>query len=199
MRILSRTDFTRPGDVCHVQYVGHNKYLTYGEWYYVHLLNNEKQVGVCLYNNPTIKCNYGVQFSMGKFLIKEEDNVSQLNVIHLEDLSPEDLAKLMDEARRKVEEENIAKDAAAIYGIKKKELVEQTVQEIGKAIGLKHGPEITKLRANFVTMSNYMLMLCINRKGNSNTKIHTDKEWTIFKNICKSIKESTIKGVNQNV
>ena len=47
-------------------------------------------------------------------------------MVNFEDLTPEDQERLLKQVREKIDEENIAKNAAAMYAIKKKELVNNT-------------------------------------------------------------------------
>ena len=80
-------------------------------------------------------------------------------MITLKDLSYEDRERLLQEARDLVDEENIRKNARTMYALKKKELVNQNLEEMSKTFKLKHGPEITRLKDRFVNITNYLYSL----------------------------------------
>lgn len=62
-------------------------------------------------------------------------------MMKLNDLSPEDRESLMNEMRDIIEKENLDKDATAMYAIKKKELVNNTMKELYSILKLNHAPE----------------------------------------------------------
>ena len=119
-------------------------------------------------------------------------------MINFEDLSPEDKARILAQAREEIEKENIAKNATAMYAMKKKELTDNTVQEIIDTLRIKKGPEATKCRDRFVHMANYLYALnrpATNRNGSNVAKITTAEDWVLFQNICKNVHECMVHSV----
>lgn len=120
--------------------------------------------------------------------------------IKLFDLSPEDRELLMQQAREEIEKENITKNAVAMYAMKKRELVDNTVLEMAKTLKLKSGPPVTKCRDRFVHMTNYLYALnrpATNSCGSNVTKITTAEDWSLFERICKSVHACMISCVKQ--
>ena len=112
--------------------------------------------------------------------------------IKLSDLCPKERELLMQQAREEVEKENIEKDAVAMYAIKKKELINNTVNEITNVFNLKKETSIIKCRTNFVQMVNYLYMLnnaTTNNNGKNIVKITTAKDWELYQSICKKVHE----------
>ena len=188
VRPLRTSDFKDKYDIVTATYVGNSRYLTKGEEYRVTLTNTPGLVTVQLTFNQKLKMsNGGVRFGINTFLIEEEEPM-----IKLEDLSPEDREKLLAEARQVIDEENIAKNAVAMYAMKKKELVSDTISEMANALRLKNGPQVSKCRDRFVHMTNYLYALnrpAATRHGNSVPKIATPEDWELFQDICKKVHE----------
>lgn len=183
-RPLRESDFK---DYISAIYMGDSRYLTKGERYIVTKSNRRNKVTVKLGANPKIKySNGGVEFSIGKF----EIDVEEKSMVTLEDLSPEDRERLLQEARDLVDEENIRKNARTMYALKKKELVNQNLEEMSKTFKLKHGPEITRLKDRFVNITNYLYSL-----NKVNPKICTKNDWETFKAICEKVHECMVHCV----
>lgn len=183
-RPLRESDFK---DYISAIYMGDSKYLTKGERYIVTKSNRRNKVTVKLGANPKLKrSNGGVEFSIGKF----EIDVEEKSMVTLEDLIPEDRERLLQEARDLIEEENLRKDARAMYALKKKELVQSKIDELSSILKLKHGPEVTKLKDRFVNVTNYLYSL-----NKVNPKICTKHDWEVFENICNVVQECMVHGV----
>ena len=190
-RPLKESDFKEYGifgDMIHAIYTGNSRYLTKGEEYIVTKSNRKNKVTVKLsYNKKLQMSNGGVEFSINTFEIEVED---EKKVVSLDDLSPEDRERLLQEARDLIDEENIRKNARTMYALKKKELVNQNLEEISKIFKLKHESEITKLKDRFVSITNYLYSL-----NKVNLKISTKNDWETFEAICKKVHECMVHCV----
>ena len=119
-------------------------------------------------------------------------------MINFDDLTPEDKERLLAQAREEIEKENIAKNATAMYAMKKKELVDETIKEMANTLKLKNGPQVSKCRDRFVHMTNYLYALnkpATNRNGSNVTKITTAEDWRLFQDICKNVHECMVHSV----
>lgn len=197
MRPLRCSDFKNKYDYITATYVGNSHYLTQGKQYVVTPTDRPGLVTVQLsYNRDRLKrSNGGVRFSIHTFLIEEEEPEV---IIKLSDLSPEERESLMRQAREEIEQENIAKDAVAMYAMKKKELTNNTVSELVQTLGLKNGPQASKCRDRFVHMTNYLYALnrpATNKNGSNVAKILTAEDWTLFQEICKKVHECMVHSV----
>lgn len=194
MRPLRKSDFRKQG-IIRATYIGNNSYLVKNREYYVTFNEKSQMATVQLRHNPDmVYSNGGVQFPVGTFLVEEENEVS----VKLVDLSPEDREALMQQAREEVEKENIEKNAVAMYAMKKKELMNNTVTEIANTLRLKSGPPVTKCRDRFVHMTNYLYALnrpAVNSCGSNVTKIVTAEDWILFQDICKKVHECMVHCV----
>lgn len=192
-RPLKENDFKEYGifgDMINATYIGNSRYLTYGEEYMVTKSNRKNKVTVKLSHNPKLKTsNGGVEFSINTFEIEVED---EEKMISLDDLTPEDRERLLQEARELVDQENIEKNARIMYSLKKKELVENTLQEMADSFKLKNRPDMTRLHDRFVNMINYLYSL-----NKVNQKIATAHDWEIFEDICKKVHECMINCVKE--
>ena len=192
LRKLNVHDFKGPYDCVPAIYNGNSRYLTKGETYNVTLSNQANKVTVQLTFNPKIvMSNGGVQFSIGTFLIEEEDDKM---VVNFEDLSPEDQARILEQAKNMVDEENIRKHAVAMYGFKKKELTEEHLEAISNTFKLKPGPEYSAMKQRYISMINYLYKMALNRRyhGNSVKAISTDEEWIVFQDVSNKVKDMMI-------
>lgn len=193
-RPLEKSDFHNQ-DVIRATYNGNNRYLTKGREYYVTFNERSQMATVQLgYNPDMIHSNGGVQFPVGTFLVEEENKVA----VKLSDLSLEDREALLQQAREKIEKENIEKNAVAMYAMKKKELMDNTVNELANTLRLKSGPPVTKCRDRFVHMTNYLYALNrpnVNSAGSNVTKIATAEDWALFQDICKKVHECMVHCV----
>lgn len=189
-RPLKESDFRQYGlfgERIRAVYKGKSRYLCPGEEYVVTKSNRRGKVTVQLrYNEKLSMSNGGVEFSIDTFEINVEDK----EMVTLNDLAPEDKERLLEEAREIVENENIQKDARAMYALKKKELINNTTDEIIHTIKLKTGPQATKLRGKIVDMSNYLYSL-----NKVSPRITSKHDWEIFEDVCKKVKECIVHSV----
>ena len=190
-RPLRESDFKEYGifgDMIHATYTGNSKYLIQGEEYMVTKSNRKNKVTVQLSYNKKLKMsNGGVEFSINTFEIEVED---EKKMISLNDLTPEDKERLLQEARELVDQENIEKNARIMYALKKKELVENTLQEMANNFKIQHKPDMTRLHDRFVGITNYLYSL-----NKVNQKIITAHDWEVFENICKKVHECMVHCV----
>lgn len=190
-RPLRESDFKEYGifgDMIHATYTGNSKYLIQGEEYMVTKSNRKNRVTVQLSYNKKLKMsNGGVEFSINTFEIEVED---KKKMISLNDLTPEDKERLLQEARELVDQENIEKNARIMYALKKKELVENTLQEMANNFKIQHRPDMTRLHDRFVGITNYLYSL-----NKVNQKIITAHDWEVFENICKKVHECMVHCV----
>lgn len=194
-RSLRASDFKNKPDIpIHAKYIGNNKYLVKGRMYYVTLNERSGMATVKQGYNPGMQSNGGVQFPVNTFLIEEEKPV----VVNFSDLTPEDQERILAQAREEIEKENIAKNAVAMYAMKKKELTDNTVSKIARTLNLKSGPPVTKCRDRFVHMVNYLYVLnrpAVNNGGSNVAKITTAEDWVLFQDICKKVHECMVHCV----
>ena len=190
-RPLRENDFKEYGifgDMIHAIYTGNSKYLIQGEEYIVTKSNRKNKVTVQLSYNKKLKMsNGGVEFSINTFEIEVED---EKKMVSLDDLTPEDKERLLQEAREIVDKENIEKNARAMYAMKKKELVDNTLKEITQNLRLTSKVDYSKLHDRFVSLTNYLYSL-----NHVNQKISTEKDWEIFNDICRKVHECILHCV----
>lgn len=181
----------------HATYTGNSKYLVQGEEYIVTKSNRKNKVTVKLsYNNKLKMSNGGVEFSINTFEIEVED---ENKMVSLAELSPEDREHLLSQARELIEQENIEKNAIAMYTIKKKEYFETLINEIAKELNIKKEKEktylISKLKTIIYTLYRYNKYKD-KREFNENNTISCAEEWNDFVYIGNTIKEAVIKSIN---
>lgn len=181
----------------HATYIGNSKYLVQGEEYIVTKSNRKNKVTVKLsYNNKLKTSNGGVEFSINTFEIEVED---EKKMVSLAELSPEDREHLLSQAREIIEQENIEKNAIAMYTIKKKEYFETLINEIAKELNIKKEKEktylISKLKTIIYTLYRYNKYKD-KREFNENNTISCAEEWNDFVYIGNTIKEAVIKSIN---
>lgn len=199
-RPLKESDFEQYGlfgERIRAIYRGNSYNLCSGEEYVVTKSSRKDKVTVQLrYNKKLGRSNGGVKFAIDSFEIDVEDkteiNVEDKTMVTLNDLTPEDKERLLEEAREIVENENIQKDARAMYALKKKELINNTTDEIIHTIKLKTGPQATKLRGKIVDMSNYLYSL-----NKVNPRITSKHDWEIFEGVCNKVKECIVHSVRR--
>lgn len=181
----------------HATYTGNSKYLVQGEEYIVTKSNRKNKVTVKLsYNNKLKMSNGGVEFSINTFEIEVED---ENKMVSLAELSPEEREHLLSQARELIEQENIEKNAIAMYTIKKKEYFETLINEIAKELNIKKEKEktylISKLKTIIYTLYRYNKYKD-KREFNENNTISCAEEWNDFVYIGNTIKEAVIKSIN---
>ena len=198
-RPLRESDFKEYGvfgDMISATYIGNSKYLTPGEEYIVTKSNRKNKVTVKLSYNKKLKMsNGGVEFSINTFEIEVED---ENKMVSLAELSPEEREHLLSQARELIEQENIEKNAVAMYTIKKKEYFENLMNEIANELKIKKENEKTYLMSKIKTLI-YTLYRYYKYKDkkefNENNTISCDKEWESFTRIGDTIKDAVIKSV----
>ena len=183
----------------HATYTGNSKYLVQGEEYIVTKSNRKNKVTVKLsYNNKLKMSNGGVEFSINTFEIEVED---EKKMVSLAELSPEEREHLLSQARELIEQENIEKNAIAMYTIKKKEYFETLINEIAKELNIKKEKEktylISKLKTIIYTLYRYNKYKD-KREFNENNTISCAEEWNDFVYIGNTIKEAVIKSINSH-
>ena len=198
-RPLRESDFKEYGvfgDMISATYIGNSKYLTPGEEYIVTKSNRKNKVTVKLSYNKKLKIsNGGVEFSINTFEIEVED---ENKMVSLAELSPEEREHLLSQARELIEQENIEKNAVAMYTIKKKEYFENLINDISNELKIKKENEKTYLMSKIKTLI-YTLYRYYKYKDkkefNENNTISCDKEWESFTRIGDTIKDAVIKSV----
>ena len=181
----------------HATYTGNSKYLVQGEEYIVTKSNRKNKVTVKLsYNNKLKMSNGGVEFSINTFEIEVED---EKKMVSLSELSREERKHLLSQAREIIEQENIEKNAIAMYTIKKKEYFETLINEIAKELNIKKEKEktylISKIKALIYTLYRYNKYKD-KKEFNENNTISCAEEWNDFVYIGNTIKEAVIKSIN---
>lgn len=111
-------------------------------------------------------------------------------MVRLDDLSKEDRAKLLAEARSVIEEENIEANAKAMYAIKKKGLVEGIEEEIRVKLGYpKTGPDFRKFNQKYISMLHVLYKKCTG-SYDSMPSISTPEQWDIFQNCATKLRDA---------
>lgn len=115
-------------------------------------------------------------------------------LVNFADLTKEDQEKLLQQAREIVEEENIRKDAASVYRMKAKELVDNHLKEICKKLLIRHTPEITKLKREYVSMANYLFKQRYIKPGMTyhHSCITTPEQWTHYVEVHEAVRDLMI-------
>lgn len=120
-------------------------------------------------------------------------------MINFEDLSVEDKERILEQAKQIVEEENLQKNAKAMYSIKKKELVDNYIDVINSVFKIKkYSPEHRAIETRYKSMINYLYKIKVFGKQhaesiNNNTQIITcEKEWNLYKEIANTMKDAVI-------
>ena len=197
-RPLRESDFKEYGifgDMVNATYTGNSKYLIQGEEYMVTKSNRKNKVTVQLSYNKKLKMsNGGVEFSINTFEIEVED---EKKMVSLDDLSPEDRETLLNQAREVVEQENIEKNAIAMYAIKKKEYLESIINEVNTELNVKEWNKTyvsEKMKSLIYSLFRYSKYS--NRYTNQkNNIISCAEEWESFTRIGNTIKDAVIKSV----
>lgn len=197
-RPLRESDFKEYGifgDMINATYTGNSKYLVQGEEYMVTKSNRKNKVTVQLSYNKKLKMsNGGVEFSINTFEIEVED---EKKMVSLDDLSPEDRESLLNQAREVVEQENIEKNAIAMYAIKKKEYLESIINEVNTELNVKEWNKTyvsEKMKSLIYSLFRYSKYSnrYINQKNNI---ISCAKEWESFTRIGNTIKDAVIQSI----
>ena len=197
-RPLRESDFKEYGifgDMINATYTGNSKYLVQGEEYMVTKSNRKNKVTVQLSYNKKLKMsNGGVEFSINTFEIEVED---EKKMVSLDDLSPEDRESLLNQAREVVEQENIEKNAIAMYAIKKKEYLESIINEVNTELNVK---EWNKTYVSEKMKSLIYSLFRYNKYSNhytsqKNNIISCAEEWESFTRIGNTIKDAVIQSI----
>ena len=176
-------------------YTGNSKYLIQGEEYMVTKSNRKNKVTVQLSYNKKLKMsNGGVEFSINTFEIEVED---EKKMVSLDDLTPEDRESLLNQAREVVEQENIEKNAIAMYAIKKKEYLESIINEVNTELNVKEWNKTyvsEKMKSLIYSLFRYSKYS--NRYTNQkNNIISCAEEWESFTRIGNTIKDAVIQSI----
>ena len=197
-RPLRESDFKEYGifgDMVNATYTGNSKYLIQGEEYMVTKSNRKNKVTVQLSYNKKLKMsNGGVEFSINTFEIEVED---EKKMVSLDDLSPEDRETLLNQAREVVEQENIEKNAIAMYAIKKKEYLESIINEVNTELNVKEWNKTyvsEKMKSLIYSLFRYSKYSnrYISQKNNI---ISCAEEWESFTRIGNTIKDAVIQSI----
>ena len=197
-RPLRESDFKEYGifgDMVNATYTGNSKYLIQGEEYMVTKSNRKNKVTVQLSYNKKLKISKGgVEFSINTFEIEVED---EKKMVSLDDLSPEDRETLLNQAREVVEQENIEKNAIAMYAIKKKEYLESIINEVNTELNVKEWNKTyvsEKMKSLIYSLFRYSKYS--NRYTNQkNNIISCAEEWESFTRIGNTIKDAVIQSI----
>lgn len=112
-------------------------------------------------------------------------------MVKFEDLSKKDQEKLLEQARKMVDEENIMKNAKAMYAIKKKNLTEANLEELYIAFNIKNNySEEIIIKQRYTAMSNYLYKANAGKytKRDATCVISTANEWEAYQQIANAVK-----------
>ena len=119
-------------------------------------------------------------------------------MVSLKDLSIEDRETLIQEAREIVEKENLKRDAKTMYSLKKRQLTEETLEEISRTFHLKYDVEKRKLKERLVSLTNFMYKSNVfkNLRCSENIVITTEEQWKTYVQIINNVKIMMIASYN---
>lgn len=200
-RPLRPSDFKDKYSIVTATYIGNSRYLVKGEKYRVTRTNNPGLVSVQLTFNQKLRMsNGGVRFGISTFLVEEEESM-----INFEDLSVEDQERLLLQAREKIEQENLQRNAADTYKIKKKDLMSNTLEDIYKVMDIHLDSDTVRstrqteqyrnaIKTRYVSMVHYLFKANVSGKQHvtDNLVITTAFEWDRFVKINGIIKDAVI-------
>lgn len=115
-------------------------------------------------------------------------------MVNFEDLSPEDQERLLKQARQMVDEEQIKKDAVNAYKVKRKDFIEQCLNEIYTVYHVRYDTDKNAIKQRFISMTNYLFKLKVNGKQYNATNYIITKasEWEMFVKINTAVKDMMI-------
>ena len=198
-RPLKESDFKEHGifgNIINATYIGNSKYLIRGEEYMVTKSNRKNKVTVKLSYNKKLKMsNGGVEFSINTFEIEVKD---EKKMVLLDDLTPGDRERLLLEAREIIEQENIEKNAIAMYTIKKKEYLESIINEVETELNIKEQKDKTyigeKMKSLIYSLFRYD-KYGNHYNGQKTNTISCTEEWNSFTRIGNIVKDAVIQSM----
>lgn len=114
-------------------------------------------------------------------------------MVSFKDLTPEEQQSILAEAREMIEQENIQKNARAVFAQKKKELTEQHMEEIYKTFRIIANTHKTSIRQKYTGIVNMLYRInCLGIRGIDTTglnQITTQNEWKEYEEIANAAKE----------
>ena len=114
-------------------------------------------------------------------------------MVSFKDLSPEEQESILNEARELVEQENIQKNARAVFAQKKKELTEKNLDEIYNEFHIKSLSHKKTMQQKYVAIVNMLYRM--NRLGLNGidatglNQITTQSEWFDYSQIANAAKD----------
>ena len=118
-------------------------------------------------------------------------------MINFDDLSLEDKEQLLQQARLIIEKENLSKNAVSVYKTKRKDLIENNLSEIHKALHMKSAPDKGALRQRYIAITNFLFKISLNGKYNSKDHIISNAiEWDLFEKVNNIIKNAITECYN---
>jgi hypothetical protein len=119
-------------------------------------------------------------------------------MVKFEDLSPEDKEELLKQARQLIDEENMAKNAVAMYKMKRKNYTDSCLDEIYQTFnvgGRYLQRDKNAIKTRFVSMVNFLFKANILGKEHAvdNYVITNSFEWERYTASCDIVKEAMIK------
>ena len=124
-------------------------------------------------------------------------------MISLKDLSPTDRAALLQEARAQIEQENIEKNAFAMYALKRKDLLTKTLEELNELFCIKkyNHKELLGYKDRVISITNYLYKMVKYKKTKVfNLTISTQEEWEDYVRILTNVKNMIVMSYqNENI
>ena len=118
-------------------------------------------------------------------------------MVNFKDLSPEDQERILEQAKQMLDEENIKKDAITAYKIKRKDFVNQCLNEIYTHYNIRYETDKIAIKSRFSSTANYLFKLNIIGKQSSNCPpniiVTTAEQWDKFVKINTAVKELFLK------
>lgn len=117
-------------------------------------------------------------------------------MVSFKDLTPEEQQSILAEAREMVEQENIQKNARAVFAQKKKELTEKNLDEIYKEFHILATSHKKAMQQKYVGITNMLYRM--NRMGlrgidaTGINQITTQSEWFDYEQIANATKDYII-------
>ena len=132
----------------------------------------------------------------GEDFVVKAKNIESTKSISLNDLSEEDKAILLEQARLIVEKENIERNAVESYKIKRKILSDNNLQEIYDVFSATSQKDKEDIERRYKTVVNFLFKVNVSDKRSASshpTITHTD-EWNQYVTISDAVKELFIKN-----
>lgn len=123
-------------------------------------------------------------------------------MVNFNDLSQEDQNRLLEQARQIIDDENLNKNAIAMYAIKKKDLLEKNLEELSKIFNISKSEyryacdkPYNNMKQRYTSMTNYLYRIS-NSSVTTSIIISNADEWKLYQEIAGIVKDMMIRCYN---